>query len=382
MKDKRNIQIAKPSLDKKEWLSIKDSILSGWLTQGPKVKEFEKKFASRHNVEYAIAVSSCTTGLHLSLLALDIGPGDEVLVPAFTWVATANVVTYCGAKPIFVDIEKDTFNININSLRKAISKNTKAIIVVHLFGLCVNVKKIRNLIPKDIKIIEDAACAIGSSHQGESAGSLGDVASFSFHPRKTITTGEGGMVTTNNKKLAILINQLRNHGAKVSEEERHNGPKPYILPDFNLIGYNFRMTDLQGSIGLVQMEKLDKFLFERNKLANYYNEKLKKYEWMNTPHSSSNSTHGWQSYVVYIEPKKAPQSRNVIMDKLHLNGVSTRPGTHAVHMLNIYKKNYNIKPSDYPIARNCEENTLALPLHNEMDEQDIDYIVCLIDDMR
>src|SRR5215467_5056000 len=250
MSEHRQIQIATPSLGEEEWQALREPIESGWLTQGPKVAAFESAFAARHNVKHAIAVTSATTGLHLALAALGIGPGDEVIVPAFTWVATANVVLYCGATPVFADVDRVTFNIDPKDLVRRVTPRTKVVIPVHLFGLCADMEAIRVVLPSDIRIIEDAACAAGASWKGKSAGTLGDLGVFSFHPRKSITTGEGGMVTTNDDRLAERVKMLRNHGASVSEEERHRGPRPYLLPEFDLLGFNYRMTDLQGAVGL------------------------------------------------------------------------------------------------------------------------------------
>ena len=259
----RNIPISLPVTGEEEWLAVREPLMSGWLTSGPKVREFEQLFAERHHVKHAIAVTSATTALHLALVALDVKPGDEVIVPAFTWVSTANVVLYCGATVVFVDIDPATFNISIDDLKKKISNRTKAIIPVHLFGLCADMDRIKET-AHGIPLIEDAACAAGAAYKGKPAGSLGDIGCFSFHPRKSVTTGEGGMVTTNNDQLAEKISMLRNHGASVSEEQRHHGPRPYILPDFNLMGFNYRMTDLQGAVGVVQLKKIDQFIDERS----------------------------------------------------------------------------------------------------------------------
>ena len=223
--EKRVIQIAVPTTGDEEWQALREPLNSGWITQGPKVTAFENRFAEIHGASHALAVTSCTTGLHLILAGLGIGPGDEVIVPAFTWVSTANVILYCGATPVFVDVEADTHNISVSEVAKAVTSKTKAVMAVHLFGLCADIDGLRSVLPAHVKIIEDAACAAGASYKGQMAGTLGDAAAFSFHPRKSITTGEGGMVTTNDAALGEVMNKLRNHGAEISEEQRHHGGK-------------------------------------------------------------------------------------------------------------------------------------------------------------
>ena len=372
--EKRNIQISLPSTGIEEWEALKDPIMSGWLTSGPKVNEFETEFAKRHKVKHAIAVTSATTALHLALVALNVGPGDEVIVPAFTWVSTANAVLYQGANVVFCDIDPNTFNIDPIEISKKITSKTKAIMVVHLFGLCANMDEIK-AVTNDIPIIEDGACAAGAAFKGIPAGGLGDLGCFSFHPRKSITTGEGGMVTTNDDTLAEKLKVLRNHGASISEEQRHNGPKPYILPEFNVLGYNYRMTDLQGALGIVQLKKLDLFINEREKWAQYYQEELSKISWLKVPKISSDFKHGWQSFVLLIDEINAPLSRNKIMEILQEKGISTRPGTHAVHMLKFYSDLYNIKPKDFPGAQKANDFSISIPIHNQMEKNDFDYII-------
>jgi perosamine synthetase len=372
--EKRNIPIGLPNMGAEEWEACKGPIESGWITQGPKVKEFETIFAKRHKVKHAFAVSNCTTALHLGLLAVGVQPGDEVLVPAFTWISTANAVKYCHATPVFVDIDINTFNIDIDKIADKITSKTKAIIPVHLFGLCADINAIKDKFP-NLKIVEDGACAAGSALNDVPAGGLGDVGCFSFHPRKSVTTGEGGMCTTNDDEIAVLLDRYRNHGASISEEQRHHGPKPYILSAFEMIGYNYRMTDIQGAIGVVQLKKLDSFIDEREQWASYYHEQLKDIAWIKTPQVPEGYKHGWQSYVTFIDESIAPMKRNEMMEYLQQNGIATRPGTHAVHMLDVYAQMYNIKPSDFPGAFAADQYSMSIPLHNKMTKEDFEYII-------
>jgi perosamine synthetase len=369
------IQIAVPNLGNEEIQAIQGPIQTGWLTQGPYVKEFERSFSEKHNVEFALATTSCTTALHLMLAAAGIGPGDEVIVPSFTWVSTANAVLYCGATPIFVDIDLDTFNISLSETVKKVTAKTKAVIVVDLFGLCVDVRKFKETLGSDILIFEDAACAAGASLNGEMAGSVSDAAAFSFHPRKSITTGEGGMFTTQNEGIAKIAEKMRNHGAEVSEEERHNGPAPYLLPEFNLLGFNYRMTDLQGAIGVEQIKKLDGFIEERDKQANYYRDQLSEIKWLVLPSKPSNGTHAWQAYVTRVNGPDAANFRNQVMQSMEANAIATRPGTHAIHLLGYYAKKYGFKPQDFPNSFAASETSMAIPLHNQLSCEDQDRVI-------
>ncbi len=374
MTDRKRIPIALPSTGDDEWQAARGPILEGWLTQGPRVAEFERVFAARHQVERALATTSCTTGLHLALAALGIGPGDEVIVPAFTWVATANVVIYCGARPVLCDVDERTFNLDPAKLAARITPATRAIIPVHLFGLCADMDAIAAAAP-GIPLIEDAACAAGAGYHGRPAGSMGLAGVFSFHPRKSITTGEGGMVTTNDAGFAERATMMRNHGASISEEQRHAGPKPYLLPEFNLLGFNYRMTDLQGAVGLVQLAKLDRFIDERDVWASFYQRELAGIPWLRLPEVPAGYRHGWQSFVCMVDEERAPMPRNAIMQALFDRGVDTRPGTHAVHMLGYYRERYGYAPDDLPGARTCDRQSMALPLHNRLSADDYARVI-------
>jgi perosamine synthetase len=376
----RVIQIARPDTGEEEWQALRGPLEGGWLTQGPKVAAFEKAFGERHGVKHALAATSCTTALHLILAAMEVGPGDEVIVPAFTWVATANVVLHCGATPVFVDVDRESFNMDPTLVAAKITPRTRAIIAVHLFGLCADIDAIAGAAP-GIPIIEDAACAAGAAYKGRHAGTLGLAGAFSFHPRKSITTGEGGMVTTNDARLAARANSLRNHGADISEEQRHVAPKPYLLADFNLAGFNYRMTDLQGAVGLVQLGKMDRYIDERQKRAEFYARELAGIPWLRVPRVPAGYRHGWQSYVCAVDEKEAGMSRNDIMDLLMQKGINTRPGTHAVHMLGYYRNRFGLRPEDFPVSRDSDRCSMAIPLHNRMSEDDFHYIARSLHDI-
>ncbi|HEU0104858.1 MAG TPA: DegT/DnrJ/EryC1/StrS family aminotransferase, partial [Vicinamibacteria bacterium] len=328
----------------------------------------------RHDVGHALATTSCTTALHLILAAMGIGPGDEVIVPAFTWVATANAVVYCGGTPVLVDVDDRTFNIDPAQVKAHLGPRTRAIIAVHLFGLAADLDALAAVAP-GVPIVEDAACAAGSSYRGRPVGGLARAAAFSFHPRKAITTGEGGMVTTDDDELAEAVNVRRNHGAAVSEEQRHKGSRPYLLPEFDVLGFNFRMTDIQGALGLVQLGKLDRFIGERRRWAAYYDEELAGIPWLRTPRVPEGYGHCWQSYVTYVDETRAPLTRNAIMEKLQERGIATRPGTHAVHTLGYYRETFGTRPEDCPRARDCDRFTMSIPLHNRMTAEDYAYVV-------
>ena len=378
------IPIARTSLTFKEKQSVLEPLDSGWLVQGPKVKLFEEKWSAFTGIDHSIAVTSCTSALHLTLAALELGPEDETIVPAFTWVSTANVVEHLGGKVVFCDIKLDTFNVDTELIESKITPKTKAILPVHLFGLSVDIDPILALAKKhNLWVVEDAACGFGAKYKGQHVGVFGNTGCFSFHPRKAITTGEGGMVTTNDATLAEKIRRLRDHGAAMTDLQRHNGARPYLLADHPVAGYNQRMTDLQGSLGSAQMDRADDIVFERSRIAEKYDNAFANLDWLKTPPNKVGYAHGYQSYACLFEPEVINENsvsringiRNSWMDKLQKDGVSTRPATHAVHMLSYYKDKYGIKPTDFPNAYAADHCSLSLPLFHGMKEDEQDFVI-------
>jgi dTDP-4-amino-4,6-dideoxygalactose transaminase len=364
----RPIALALPETGEDEVAAVRDVLSTGWLTQGPKVAEFEKRFAERIGVPFAVAVSSATTGLHLALLGLGVGPGDEVIVPSFTWVATANAVVYCGARPVFADIDGETYNLDIGAALALVGPRTKAIVAVHQFGRCVDVEALKSGLPRPIPILEDAACAAGASSGGREAGAIGDAGVFSFHPRKSITTGEGGMITTFDSELAERLGRLRSHGGKMV-----GPPSPYAMPEIDELGFNYRLTDIQAAIGLVQLAKLDRYISERSERARWYRERLGGLNWLHLPSEPENGRHAWQSFVARVAPD-APVTRNALMKDLASRSIGTRPGTHAVHDLGYYRHVFGTTDRTAPVSAACAATTIALPLHNRMTADDYERV--------
>ena len=379
-----SVPIARTSLLESEIQSVMEPLRSGWLVQGPKVREFEDRWSAFTGAKHSIAVTSCTTGLHLSLVALGIQSNDEVIVPAFTWVSTANVVEHLGAKVVFCDIDLETFNLDTRQLTSLVTSKTKAILPVHLFGMAADMSAI-NAFAKQHKlwVVEDAACGFGSRYQGQHVGTLGHSGVFSFHPRKALTTGEGGMITTQDEELAAKLRRLRDHGAEMSDLQRHLGARPYLLSDHPDAGYNQRMTDLQGALGSAQMDRADDIIRERQHLAQRYDEAFARLAWLRTPVHRNGYEHGYQSYPCLFRPETVEpdvvfhlnERRNIWMDQLQKVGISTRPATHAVHMLTFYREKYKLSPQHFPNAYVANDCSISLPLFHGMTRQEQDYVI-------
>lgn len=403
----REIPVIIPYFTNDEKEMLNRVLDSGWVAQGPMVAEFEKVIATHEGVRNGIATTSCTTALHLSMVASGMKPGMDVFAPSFTFVATTNTIVQTGAVPVLVDIDMDDYNINANRIREIIDQNyinkndtlcnkdngniLWGIVAVHQFGLCADMDTINEIAEKyNIKVLEDAACAVGAKIGNTHEGGFGNTSCLSFHPRKSITTGEGGMVLTDDDELAARMRTMRSHGASVSADKRHAG-KGFLLPEFNDVGYNYRMTDLQAALGLAQAKKLDWMLEERRRRATFYDKLiLERLPFLIPPKVPEGFYHTYQSYVCMVNTavlgfsgvEEGGKFRNELLDRLEKDGVSTRQGTHAVHMLGYYKNRFGYKPEDLPCAYACDHLSITLPLYVQMSDSDQEYVVEMIEKMR
>jgi len=377
MMNRRTIPIAKPYFDEKEIKAAAEVLSSGWIVQGPKVMEFERLIEDFQGCKHAIATTSATASLHLALIALKIREDDEVIVPAFTHPSTANVVRHVGAVPVFVDVKLPDFNIDPSKIENKITKKTKAIIPVHLFGLPADMDPIMEVAKHfTLKVVEDAACALGTVYRGRKVGNIGDCGAFSFHPRKSITTGEGGMVTTGNKEIADRVRMLRSHGESLSDEFRHKSDE-VVYPDFELLGFNYRMTDIQAAIGVEQMKKLPYMLEERRRIAHRYNDllsDLEKEEYLLLPSQRDGFFHSYQSYVIFLKDK-VRIGRDRLSNELQKRGIATRKGTYYVPGIKCYRESSRIEKRDLHNSKKADDRSLALPLFVGIDKKDIEYVV-------
>lgn len=369
------IPITRPYLSDEEWGAVRPVLQSGWVSLGPKTVEFEKRFADYHQVAHALATTSCTTALHLGLATLGVGPGDEVIVPSFTFIASANAVVYTGARPVLVDIDLRTFNIDPAAFEAAITPRTKAVMPVHLFGLCADMDAVVAIAKSHgLTMVEDAACAIGSTIRDKFAGTFGEFGAFSTHARKIITCGEGGVLTTDDDALTKKAWALRSHAGAVSDVERHEKGE-FALPEFDDVGFNYRMTDIQAAILIAQMNKLDDILARRRAAAARYDRELSDLaEFLTTPFVPEGYGHTYQSYVMMVR-SGSPLTRDQLALRLIKDGISVRQGTHAVHLQRVYRERDGYREEDFPKSTAADRNSLTLPLFPSMTEEEQSYVI-------
>lgn len=378
----------KPWFDEVELGYVRQTLETGYVAQGPYVKDFEKKIAEYTGAQHAVALNSCTSGLFLLAHLLALRPGDEVIVPAYGWISIAHAVEFFGARPVFCDIDIETFNIDPEELKKKITPRTRAVFVAHLFGLCAPMEPIIKIAQNNnMYIIEDCAHGLGAWVSDIHCGNIGAAGVFSFHPRTAITTGEGGMLITNNEAVASKALSLREHGIVPSEKV---GPEAALYqPEFTDLGYNMRMTDIQAGIGLGQMDKLPKVLRNKKRMAWEYAERMNDVPWLRAPVTPKGYDHAYQTYCTLFKPKETIQAikkgnqlkidrlhekRNEVMAELEQAGITTHQGAHALHIQTFYQKRYRIDPMEYPAAYAADRLSIALPFYPTITDKEKDYL--------
>ncbi|MCP3876698.1 MAG: DegT/DnrJ/EryC1/StrS family aminotransferase [Desulfobacteraceae bacterium] len=377
------IQLTVPSIEEDDLEAVRKVLTSRFLVQGSHVAAFERSVADYLGSEYAIAVSNGTAALHLSLNALDVRPGDMVLVTAYSWISTANVIELCGAQPVFIDVCTDTFNMDPAQLKivlgrlmtnKEIAQRVKAILPVHTFGQLADMTEIMKLAKHyQLPVIEDAACALGATLNGRYAGTWAAMGCFSFHPRKIITTGEGGVITTNDCDLALKLRALRNHGLDSDKSS----------PDFVMPGYNYRMTEFQAALGITQMSKLDRIIEARRSLAVHYCELLDE-STVNAPFVAPGSQPVYQSYPVLL-PEESSAFRTEIIARLKAQGIESTIGTWHMPMTTYFRTRYSYKIGDFPAAEWVFQHSLTLPLYDGLKKSEqsivVQQLVAILEEM-
>ena len=364
------IPITRPAVGEEEALAAAEAVRSGWLSQGARVQEFERLVASYVGARHAIATSNCTTALHLALREAGVGPGDEVICPSLSFIATANAIVHAGAKPVFVDIDARTLNIDPSLVEALITPRTRAIMPVDQIGLAADIPAILEIAVRfALAVVEDAAPSLGATVGEARVGGMSQFTCFSFHPRKSITTGEGGMITTNDGDAAERIRRARSHGASTSDLSRHQSGAADI-EEYPELGFNYRMTDIQGAIGIVQMGKLDAIVAARRARALRYNALLAGDARIGLPFEPAGRTHTYQSYCTWL---RGGRERNAIMAELAAQSIATRRGVMAIHLEPLYRETHGTR--SLPVTEAAANETLLLPLYADMTDDEQDTVV-------
>jgi perosamine synthetase len=372
VKVKQEIPFFIPWITEEDKKAVLEVLASRWLTGGPKAKEFEKLFASYTSAKYSISVNSCTAALHLAMRALNIGPGDEVIVPVLTFAATANAALFVGAKPVFADVDEKTFNISPKQIEQKITKKTKAVIVVHYGGQPCDMKEIMEIAEDhNIEVVEDCAHALGALYKGKNVGTFGAVGCFSFYPTKIITTIEGGMATTQDKEIANKMLILKEHGMTKAAFARENKASWYY--DVVDLGYNYRMNEVQAALGIAQLKRMDDINEKRIEAAKYYTKRLSEIEGIVTPYEAEDRTHLYHLYVIRVLKEKFGIDRNDLFNNLSASGIGTSVHYTPLHMLTFYK-NLGYGKQSFPVAERVSKEILSLPLFPTISKSQIDFV--------